>query len=74
MELVIRSTGDKTSIEVDGVEVPRVTMISFAGSVESGIQCVFQQLSIDADGMPVVENGEIKREMHRIDLTRGEIV
>ena len=74
MELVIRSTGDITNIEVDGVGIPRVTMISFAGSVESGIQCIFQQLSIGTDGRPVVENGELKREMHRIDLTRGEIV
>lgn len=76
MELVIRSTGDRTHthIEVDGVEIPRVTMINFIGSVDNGVQCVFEQLSMDADGRPVVENGELKREIKRIDLARGEIV
>lgn len=74
MELVIRSTGDKTSIEIDGEEIKNATMVNFTAAVHSGTQCVFEQLVTDADGRPVIEDDDIKREIHRVDFIRGEIV
>ena len=74
MELVIRSTGDKTSIEIDGKELEKITMINFIAAVHSGTQCVFEQLVTDADGRPVIEDDDIKREIHRVDFIRGDIV
>ena len=74
MELVIRSTGDKTSIEVDGKEIKNATMVNFIAAVHSETQCVFVQLVTDADGRPVIEDDDIKQEIHRVDFIRGEIV
>lgn len=74
MELVIKSTGDRTTIEIDGEEIKNATMVNFIAAVHSGTQCVFEQLVTDADGRPVIEDDDIKREIHRVDFTRGEIV
>ena len=76
MELVIRSTGDKTNIEVDGKELEKITMINFIAAVHNGAQCVFEQIVTDEYGHVLLNESrdEIKREIHRIDLTRGEIV
>lgn len=76
MELVIRSTGDKTSIEIDGKELEKITMINFIAAVHNGVQCVFEQIVTDEYGHVLLNESrdEIKREIHRIDLTRGEIV
>lgn len=74
MELVIKSTGDRTTIEIDGEEIKNATMVNFIAAVHSGPQCVFEQLVTDADGRPIIEDDDIKREIHRVDLTRGEIV
>ena len=76
MELVIRSTGDKTSIEINGKELEKITMINFAAAVRNGVQCVFEQVVTDEYGHVLLsESGdEIKREIHRVDLARGEII
>ncbi len=76
MELVIRSTGDITNIEVDGVEIPRVTMVSFIAAVDNGVQCVYEQIVTDEWGHVMLNESrdEIRREIHRIDLAKGEIV
>ena len=76
MEIVIRSTGDKTSIEVDGKELEKITMINFIATRYNGVQCVFEQIVTDEWGHVMLNESrdEIRREIHRIDLPRGEIV
>ena len=74
MEIKITSNGDTARIEIDGVEIPRVTMINFIGLVNSGIQCVFEQLSMNDSGQPIIADGEMKREIHRVDFAGGTIV
>lgn len=76
MELVIRSTGDKTSIEVDGKELEKITMINFIAAVHNGVQCVFEQIVTDEYGHVLLNESrdEFKQEIHRVDFIRGEIV
>ena len=76
MEIVIRSTGDKTSIEVDGKELEKITMINFIAARNNGVQCVFEQIVTDEWGHVMLNESrdDILREIHRIDLPRGEIV
>lgn len=76
MELVIKSTGDRTTIEIDGEEIKNATMVNFIAAVHSGTQCVFEQIVTDEWGHVMLNESrdEILREIHRIDLTRGEIV
>ena len=74
MELVIRSTGNRTTIEINGEKIKNATMVNFIAAVRSETQCVFEQLVTDADGRPVIEDDDVKRKIHRVDLVRGEIV
>ena len=51
-------------------------MINFIAAVHNGVQCVFEQIVTDEYGHVLLNESrdEIKREIHRIDLTRGEMV
>ena len=76
MEIKITSNGDITHLEVDGKEIDKVTVINFIGAVNCGVECIYEQIATDEWGHVMLNEtrDEVKRELHRIDFSRGEIV
>lgn len=76
MELVIRSTGNSTTVELDGVEIEKLTMINFRAQVGSQAECMIEQIVTDDEGRVKLNKArnEVVRDVHWINIAEGEIV
>lgn len=68
MEVVVKSNGKITTLEVGGKEIKNLTMINFIGAANSGVQCVYERIITDEWGHPLLENGGLKREIVRVEF------